>query len=168
MGPAPGAESVSEPERVETQRGVLASAEGLFTRPAAVAHGCVCHRGDIARGASACARQTGPWHGIPAVRCDAVTGLLRHPRQRHDPAGVALLAELALEPGATGARFIDTHQRCGRRWPLADEVIDVTRPRPHGAQGAHLRAVLVGDICHSTRLLMDIHAAEKCARLRHG
>ena len=70
-------------------------------------------------------------HGVPAVRFDAVTGLLRQQRRRHDPAGVVFFAERAIEPGATGASFIDKDPMWGLRWHLADEVIDGTLTRPN-------------------------------------
>ena len=77
-GPADRAEIVSEPARVEAKRGVLKSAEGLCTCARAVASGGIVHVGDLDDGESTRARQPGPWPGVPAVGCAAVSGLLRH------------------------------------------------------------------------------------------
>ncbi len=44
-GPAGGADIVSEYERVESQRGVLKIAAGIFTCPSEVSYGVICHCG---------------------------------------------------------------------------------------------------------------------------
>ena len=59
MGPARGADIVSEHERFASTRGVFAIAEGLFTCPAEVTHGFGFHRGDLDRGEITRARQAG-------------------------------------------------------------------------------------------------------------
>jgi hypothetical protein len=53
----------------------------------------------------------------------------------------------------------------GRRWPLADELIDGTLTGTNGAQGSALSAMILGDIRHGKRLFVDIHADEECVRL---
>lgn len=78
MGPARVAAIVSAPARLAATLGVLKSAAGVFTCPAEVAHGVVCPRGAIDRGEIPRARPAGPWHGVPAVGVDAVTGFLGH------------------------------------------------------------------------------------------
>jgi hypothetical protein len=51
-----------------------------------------------------------------------------------DPAAVAFLGEIPVEPVPTGARFIDKDERLGLRVELPDEVIDVTLTGADGAQ----------------------------------
>src|SRR5919109_1911549 len=131
-GPARITGVVSAPAGFAAARGVFAIAEGLFTRPAEVAHRFVCHRGDIDRGKITRARQAGQWHGVPAAGWDAVAGLLREQGGGDDPAVVALFGEIAGEPGATGAGFVDEEEVCGCRWPLADQLIEVTLTRADG------------------------------------
>ena len=71
--------------------------------------------------------------------------------------------QLPIEPVAAGTSLIDTDEVFGFRWPLADALIDVTLPCPHGAQGGDLRAMILGDIRYGNRILVDIHADKECA-----
>jgi hypothetical protein len=144
MCPARVADSVPEPAGLETALGVLEIAEGLFTRPRAVSSGFLFDLGDIDRGAITRARQAGPLHGVPTIRCDPITRLVGQQRGRHDPAVVGCFPQLAVEPGATRTGCIDKDQRFGRRLPLSDELIEVTLTWPHGSQVGHLRAVRLG------------------------
>jgi hypothetical protein len=86
----------------------------------------------------------------------------------HPPAGGVLFRQRAGEPVATRTRCRDEEAGCGHGWPLTDAVIDVTLTRPPGAQSGHLRAVLLGNLRHGTRLVVDLHADEACARRRQG
>jgi hypothetical protein len=81
-GPARVPSVVPEPKGVETARGSLESTAGIGACPGEVAPGCLVHLGDIDRGASPRARQAGQWHGVPAGRLDAVTGLVGPPGAR--------------------------------------------------------------------------------------
>lgn len=76
IGPACVADIVSEPTGVETAWGVLEITEGIFTRPAEVAHGCIVDLGDIDRRAISGSSAASQWHSVPAVRFDAIAGLL--------------------------------------------------------------------------------------------
>ena len=167
-GSAGGAEIVSEQAGFAAKLGGLASAEGLFTGPREITHGFLVHRGDTDRSAITRARQAGPWYGVPAVRCDPVTGLVGHEGGGHHPAGIVFVLQIPLEPGATGASLRDKDEVCGFRWHLAEEWINVTLTCPNGAQGGHCGAMLLGDIRPSNGILVDSHADEACARLRHG
>jgi len=132
---------------------------------AAVAN-CRHHRdghGEITR-----ARQPGPWHGVPAVGFDAVTGLLGHEGGGHHSAVIAFFRYIPGEPGATGASRIDKDPMCGLRWPLADEVIEVTLTGAAGPKGDDLGAVLLSAIGDSNRVFVDILSDVQRARLAHG
>jgi hypothetical protein len=107
-------------------------------------------------------------HGVPAVRFDAVTGLFGNQRRRHHPAVVVFFRQIAVEPVAARARFIDEDEVFGLRLHLADELIDITLTSPNGSQVSHLSAMVLGDIRHGNRIFVDIHSNEECARLRHG
>jgi hypothetical protein len=75
-GPAGVAAIVSEPAGVEAPLGVRESAAGRGTGPREIPNGFIVNRGDINHGESTRARPPGPWHGVPAVRVDAIAGLL--------------------------------------------------------------------------------------------
>jgi hypothetical protein len=167
-GPAGGAEIVSEPEGVETTRGGLEVADDIFARPGEIPQGFVCRLGNRDRGASTGAHQAGQLHRVTAVGLDAVTGLLRNQRRRHNPAVVPFFDEIAGEPVATGTGVLDQDQMLGLGWSLADEVINVTLA---GADGTEIRALgsgLWSDVGHRDGLLMDISAHGERARLGHG
>jgi hypothetical protein len=76
MGPAHGADVVSEHEGFATPRGVFAIAEGLFTCPGKRTHSFLFSVGDSDRGAIARARPAGQLRGVQAVGVDAVAGCL--------------------------------------------------------------------------------------------
>jgi hypothetical protein len=112
-GPARVPSVVPEQKGFETALGIFEITEGIFACPGAVAHGFIFHLGDRDRGEIPRARQAGQWHGVPAVRCDAVTGLCGNQRGGHDPAIRAFFRPRALEPVATRTGFVDEEQMCG-------------------------------------------------------
>jgi hypothetical protein len=81
---------------------------------------------------------------------------------------MALLREIAREPGPTGSRFIDQDQMLGFGWHLADEVVHVTWACADGTEGGDLGTVLLSDVGNRNRLFMGISSDVKRARLRHG
>ena len=83
VGPARGAESGSEHEGVEAQRGVRAIAAGRRTGARALTHGFLVPLGDRDRGEVSCASQAGQLPRVSAVRCDPITGLCRGSTYRH-------------------------------------------------------------------------------------
>jgi hypothetical protein len=164
-GPAGGADRVSQHKSVETARGSLKLAAGRFARPRESAHDVIVERGDLDRGESPRACQASPWHGGSAVRCDAVTGLLGQPRRRHHPAVVACFRQLAGEPVATRASFLDTDEGCGLGGHVPAEVVEVTLA---GAAGDDLGVMVCGAIGHGHRVGVDSHADRQRARLVPG
>jgi hypothetical protein len=173
MGWAPGRPArltkiLSEQEGVEPTLGGLEIAEGIFTRAAEIADGCVFHRRDIDGGEVTGAHQPGPWHGITAVGFHAVAGLFRHESGRHHPTRIAFLAQIALEPVPPGPRFVDTDELCGRGLPVADELIKVTMAGANRAQGDELGAVVLGHGGDGDRVLMDIQTNIEWTRRMHG
>jgi hypothetical protein len=87
---------------------------------------------------------------------------------RDDPADLAYFGEIAGEPIAIRAGFIDKDEvrACGLQPP--DELSDVTLPRPNVTEGDALGVVFLGDRGDRDRVLMDIHADGERAKLGHG
>jgi hypothetical protein len=87
--------------------------ESLFTRPAQIANGVICHLGARGGGKVSRAQQPGQWHRIPTVGLHTVTRLFGHEGGGHDPAVVAFLRQVLGEPLAAWSRVIDKDQVCG-------------------------------------------------------
>jgi hypothetical protein len=168
MGPAHLTAIRSQPQGVKTELGVCEIAEGIVTRPGAIAPGFSCDRGDRDGGAITCAGQAGEWHRIPAVGVDAVAGLLGDPGGGDDPAVIALFGALAGEPGAAGAGLVDEDAVWGLRWHLAEQWIEGTLTRADGPKVHDLGAVILSHVRHSDGVLVHSHANEEGARLRPG
>jgi hypothetical protein len=167
-GPAGGSDIVSPQEGFETELGILKSTAGIFARPSEIANGFVFNRGDIDGGEIPRACQPGQLHGVSAVRVDAVTSLLGNQRRRHHPAVVVFFRQIAVEPVATRAGFIDKDEVFGLGLHLPDELVEVTLAGADGAQIGHLSAVILSHIGHRNGLLMDISSDVTRARLGHG
>jgi hypothetical protein len=75
MGPTHVTEVLPEQAGLETACGVFESADRLFTCPGEITNSLIFHVGDIDRGESTRAGQTGPWPRVPTVGCDPITGL---------------------------------------------------------------------------------------------
>jgi hypothetical protein len=80
MGRVPGglagvADIVAQQEGFEPELGVFQIAEGIFTRPREIAHGCIVNLGDRDKGEIPRAGQSGSLYGVSAIRFDASTGL---------------------------------------------------------------------------------------------
>ena len=54
------------------------------------------------------------------------------------------------------------------RWHVTEELIDGTLTSPNRPEVDHLSAVIVGNLRHGNRVLVDSHADDECARRRHG
>jgi hypothetical protein len=168
MGPARLADILAEQEGLETELGILKVADRLFARPGEITDRFIIHCGDLHRGQVSRAGQAGQVHGVTAVRFDPIPRLFGHQRWGHDPAVVVFFLQIPLEPRATRPRCVDEEKVLGVRWHRAEEWIDVTLSCPNGAQGGDLGAMLLGDIRHGNRILVDIHAEKEGARLGHG
>ena len=81
---------------------------------------------------------------------------------------MAVVRQIALEPGATGSRFIDKDQVVGVGLQLAHEWVHVGLPGANSAEEDDLRVMRFGHIGHRNRLLMDIQSDIERARLVHG
>jgi hypothetical protein len=167
-GPAGIAAIVAEPQGFETERGGLESLQGIFTGAGEISAGFIFDLGDRDCGEMPRASQAGQWHGVPAVGVDPITGLLGNQRRRHHPAVRALVRQLAVEPGATGAGVVDEEQMFGLGWPLADELIAITLAGANGAKIGDLGTVLLRDVRHGNRVLVDVHPDGQRARLAQG
>jgi hypothetical protein len=113
MSPAHVADIVSEQEGLETKRGVFEIADGVLTCTGEITHRFIFDLGDIHRREVPRAGQAGEWHSISAVGCDPVAGLFGDQRGGHHPTVVPFFHQVAGEPGATRAGFIDKDEVCG-------------------------------------------------------
>jgi hypothetical protein len=114
------------------------------------------------------AQQAGQFDGVSPVGFHPIAWLFGDQRGSDDPADVAFVGAIGVEPIATRAGFINKDEVWAFGLEPADEVINVTLSRPDGAEGDDLGVVFVGDIGDGDRLFMDIHSDVEHARLVHG
>jgi hypothetical protein len=167
-GVACRAEIVSEHKGFETELGGLEIAAGSFARPAEGAAGVIFPRGDIDGGQLTRAPQAGQLDGVTRVSLDAIAGLLGKQGRGDDPADVASCGKITREPGATRPRFLDKDQVWGLGWPLSNAWITSGLPGADGAEADDLGIVVVGDVGHGHRVLMDLQSEGKRARWVQG
>jgi hypothetical protein len=151
---------------LETKRGVFEIAEGIGTGPREGATRFLCPLGNLDPSELPRAGQAGQWPSISTVRFDPITRLCGEQRGGDDPAIVPFFGPRALEPGATGASFIDEDEGVGLRLQRTKELLTITLAGANAAEVGALSAVLVSHVGHGHRLLVDVHADEECARLR--
>jgi hypothetical protein len=113
MSPAPIAASVSEPKGVETKLGIFEIAEGGFPCPGEVVKSFLFALGDLHGGEVPATGQSGELHGISAVRLDPVARFFGEQRRCPHPTVVPFVAQIPVEPGATGTRFRDEDEGFG-------------------------------------------------------
>jgi hypothetical protein len=104
---------VPQQKGFQTQLGRFEITESIFTSPAQIAHGFVFHLGDRDRREVSRAHQAGQLERIAAVCVDPIPGLFRDQRGSHDPAVIAFLSQIALEPISTRTRFVDKDKAFG-------------------------------------------------------
>jgi hypothetical protein len=167
MCPAHGAEIVPEQKGLEPVCGIFEITERIFTGAGEGADGCRFDLGDIDGGEITGAGQSGKLPGISAVRLDPITRFFRNQRGSHPPTVVPFFHPIPIEPGTTGAGFIDADQMFGLGWHLTDELINVTLASAKTSELRHVGAVIWGHRgdCHG--ILVDLHADKECVRLRH-
>jgi hypothetical protein len=168
MCPAHVTAILSQHKGCETDLGVFAIADGIFTRPGESPDGFLFPLRDRDHGEITRAGEPGQWQGVAAVGCDPIAWCVGEQRGCHHPAGVAFLRQRAGEPGATGTGCVDEEQMCGLRWHLAYELIDGTRAGANSSERGCLSTMSLGDIGDSNRVFVDIHSDKECARLGHG
>jgi hypothetical protein len=155
-------------KRFQAKLGRLEIVERIFTRAAQVTNGFVCDRWDIDRREIPRAHQPRQLDRVTTVGFHAVTGLFGNEGGRDDPADMALFRQRAIEPVATGSRFIDEDQVFGFCLQLAHELINVAWPSANGPKVDDFSVVIFGDIGHGDGVLMDIQPHIECARVIHG
>jgi hypothetical protein len=106
--------------------------------------------------------------GIPTIRFDTVAGLLRDQGRGDDPAAVAFWGQLAIEPIAAGAGFIDKDELLALGLQVPDEPVDITLPGPDRTQIDDFGMVFLGHVSDGDGLFMDIQTDIERARLVHG
>jgi hypothetical protein len=126
--------------------------DSIFTRPAQVPNGFIVHLGDVDGSKVARAHQAGQFDGVSPVGFDPIPGLSGNQGGGHDPADIAFFRQVAVEPIATRAGFIDKDEVLTFGLQPPDELIDVTLSRPDGAEGDDLGAVVFSDIRYLNRI----------------
>jgi hypothetical protein len=168
MGPAGVTPIVSEQQGCETHLGVLQLAARICPCLCEVAPRCLVDPGDLHCGESPRAGQPGQWPRIPTVGWHAIAGFWGHQCRGHDPAVGPLRHEIPRAPGATGASVVDEEEMFGVRLHLTHEVIDIPLACPNRSELGDRSPIILRHVGDSTRVVVDIHAQEECARLRHG
>jgi hypothetical protein len=173
VGGAPGgsaciANIVAQQAGFAAQLGGLQIPEGIFASPAQLADGCIFHVGDIDGGEITGAPQARQLHRITTVGFHAVARFVGHEGGGDDPAARAFFRQIALEPVAAGACFLDADPLLGLGWQLADEGVNVALACADGPAGDDLGTVRLSDRGHGNGLFMDSEADVQRARLRHG
>ena len=165
VGPPCRADIVPPHERLPTPLRCLQIPEGSCPRPTQVAdRGIVDGRDRDGREVPG-AQEPGQLHGVTPVGFDPIACLCGHQGGSDDPAGGALLRQVAREPGAARAGFVDEDEllACGLEPP--EKLVAITLPRPNRPEGDDVRAVFLGTLGDGEGLLMDIHANGERARL---
>jgi len=167
-GPAGVAAVVSPETSLLALCGRLESSPGLVAGMASSADGVVLDRGDIDRREIARAPQAGPWDGVTTVGVDPIAGLLGDPGEGHDPADLAFLGKITVEPIPTRPRFLAKGRRVafGRQCP--DPLVEIARAWAEGAEGDDRGGVCGSDRGDRNGRVMDIHADVSRARLVQG
>jgi hypothetical protein len=159
---------LSAQKRLEPERGGFEIMNGIFPCPGKVTHGLIVHRGDRHHAEITRAGQAGQLHRIAAIRVDPLPWVFGDQGRCHHPTIVALLGQRAGEPVATGSSFRDEEEVCGCGWHLTDHLIDVRLSGAEAAEGGHFSAVLLRHVGDASCIVVDVHADEECARLRHS
>jgi hypothetical protein len=105
---------------------------------------------------------------VAAVGFHPISGFFRDQRWRYDPTDVAFFHQIAIQPIATWASFIDKDEVFGLRLKFPNEVVEVTLAGTNGAQKDDLGRVILADICHGNRIFVDIQTDVQRGRLCHG
>jgi hypothetical protein len=167
-GPAWVPDGMPEHEGLQPNLGRFASTDGGFTRAGEVADRVSFPLGHIDGGQITRAHQPRQVHGVAAVGFHPVARLVRNYGGGDDPAEVACLGQITIEPLPPRARFIAKDEGCGLGVLCADEVIAVDVSCADGAEGDHGRVMILRDVRHSDSRLMDIPPDVKRARRVHG
>ena len=112
--------------------------------------------------------EPGQLHGVTPVGLAPVTRLFGHEGERDHPADIVFCGQITREPRPTRAGVRDKAQVCGLRLPLPHQGVDVPWPRAKGSQRDDLSLMILSNVSNRDRLLMNIHADVKRARLVHG
>jgi hypothetical protein len=161
---------VAQQHGFEPMLGRLESAQGLFPGTAPGTDGCVCHLGDIDGYQSAGAPQAGQLDRITTLGFDPIASLFWPQRGRggDNPAGVAFLGAVAVEPIPTRTRFIDKHEMFTLGLPFSDKLSNIAWAHAKGLEVADLGGECWGDRSNGYRVFMDLHANGERARLWPG
>ena len=80
----------------------------------------------------------------------------------------AFFRQVAIEPIAAGASFVDEDELLTLRLQLSKQLINIALPGSDSAEGDNLCAMCLGDIGDRDRLFMHIHSDIERARLWHN
>jgi hypothetical protein len=112
--------------------------------------------------------QPGELEGITPVGFHAIDRLFGNQGRGDNPIAVALFRQIAIEPIATGAGFIDKDEVLALRQEASNQFVDIALSSANGAKVGDLGLVFLGHVSHGYRLFMDIQSDEERARLGHG
>jgi hypothetical protein len=85
-----------------------------------------------------------------------------------DPADLAFVGEIAVEPITARAGFIDKDKVLAFGPQPTDEFIDVALAGTDVTKGDDLGVAVLGDVGDGNRVFMDIETDVECARRWHG
>ena len=139
--------------------------EGIFPRPTEVADRFIVDGGYIHGREVPGAHEPGQLPGVTPVGLDPVARLFGNQGGRDDPADVAFFHQVAIEPVAAGASFVDEDELRTLRLQMPKQLINIALPGPDRAEGDNLGAMFLGDIGDRDGLFMDIHSNIERARL---
>jgi hypothetical protein len=106
--------------------------------------------------------------GITTVGFDPVARLFWTQGRGDDPARQAFFSQVAIEPIAARAGFVDKDQVLTCRLQLTDEWIDGTLTRANGPERGDLSPSILSDIRHRDGFFMDIQTDVECVSVCHG
>jgi hypothetical protein len=155
-------------EGFELQLGRLQIPQGSVTRPTQVADGFIGDGRPIHGGEVPGAQEPGQGHGVTTIGCDPVARLFGDQRGSDDPADVVCVGQIPIEPIPTRAGFLAKDQGFGLCLSLPKQGVEVTRSGAKGPQGDDLGVLIVGDVGHRARLLMNIQSDVTRARRGQG
>ena len=164
-GPAGITDVLPQEKGFEPKLRGLEIADGIFTRPAQVPNRFILNLGDVDGREVTRAHQAGQFDGVSSVGFDPIPWLFGDQRGRDDPADMAFFCEIAVEPIATRAGFIDKDEVRAFGLQPTDELIDVTLSCTDVPEGDDLRVVVLSDRGDGNRVFMDIQSDVERARL---
>jgi hypothetical protein len=167
-GPARVAEIVPQQKGFEAKLGGLEIPKSLLTGAGEGADGLILDRWPTDRRELPSPHGSDQLDSITAVGFDSVPSPSGAQGGGDDPAGIAFSGEIAGEPVATRAGFVDKNEILAFGQKRAEQRIDVTLAGADRAEIDTLGVVFLADVGNRTGLCMDVQSNVERARLWHG